>query len=196
MTRARRLPWGYWLALLVLAVLAMGAAGCASNKVETTIYGSDGKTPAQKIVTDMSDAALHNQARQAVRLQALAQAKPIGKIVIPAGATLEARGGDVTFEVNVPVAEHMVNWAQYKEPWLEAVQTAGGIMTTGILGYVLGFGDNFAARSNGPINYNTNASGGSGINAWSPSGSANPATSVPTVVTQPAPIVVTVPAAE
>lgn len=36
MTRARRLPWGYWLALLALAALCLGAVGCAAQMVTRT----------------------------------------------------------------------------------------------------------------------------------------------------------------
>lgn len=175
---------------LIVLLVILSIAGCASNKTTTTIYGPDGKTPVQSISTDYSDAAIHNHVRQSVRLQAMATAKPIGRIVIPKGATLEARGGDVVFEVNVPTPEHMVNWSQYKEPWLEGLQTAGGVMTTGILGYILGFGDNFQRGNTGPVNYNTSASGNSGINAWSPSGVASPSTVTPAPVVVP-PVVVT-----
>jgi len=168
--------------IVALVVLALALAGCASNKTTTTIYGPDGVTPERTIVVDQSDAAMHNQARQSTRLAALQAQRPIGRIIIPDGARLTAIGGDIVFEVNVPTAEHMVNWPQYREPWLEAMQTAGGVVTTGILGYVLGYGDNFQRPAAGPVNYNTTSSGNSSINAWSPSGTANPSTVTPAPV--------------
>lgn len=175
--------------LALTALLCLGLlAGCASNKTTVTTIDANGKPVT--VVTDVTDATLHNQARERVRLAALAAWKPVGKIVIPKGATLKAEGGDVTFEVNVPITKDIVDWAQYDEPWVQAGRSFGGNMLNAFFAYVLGFGDNYASKSNGPINYNVNAREGSGVNAWSPTGTANPATSVPTVVTQPAPLVV------
>lgn len=170
--------------VLLLAMIALGASGCAKNIRTVDNYDQNG-VKTSTVTTEQTDAASHNEARRQIRELAALNQKPIGKIIIPAGASLTAQGGDITFEVAAPLPDAYYNWTQYKEPWLEGLQTAGGVMTTGILGYILGFGDNFQRGSTGPTTYTNQASGNSGINAWSPSGVASPNTVTPAPVIVP-----------
>lgn len=163
--------------LHVALLLALLAGGCASNTATVTELDKEGR-PIKTTVTDQSDASAHNQARLLARLKALEVmlARPTGRIIIPKGATLKAEGGDITFEVNVPPPQYLVEWAQYREPWLEGLQMAGGYIFGGVLGYAFGWGPNFqpATRSGGGsyvVNNHgdgtmTNMGGGTSGSGW------------------------------
>lgn len=124
-----KLPWAYWC-LLALMLVVLG--GCASNKRSTTITGPDGKPVT--VVEDMSDSAVFHQAQAT----GFAARRPIAELKFP-------KGGEV------PPGMEFIVWgpngnttvAQYAEPWLEAFKHGSGILGMGLLGYIMGYGDNF-----------------------------------------------------